>query len=48
LHDDVTITTFNDIIHTFATDTGPKNALVTLGYVSWTKNQLVQEIINNT
>lgn len=47
LDDAVTVTTSNDIIRAIANDTGPKDALVTLGYAGWTDNQLEQEVINN-
>jgi putative transcriptional regulator len=44
--DDVTITTSNDIIRAIAIDKGPRDVLVTLGYVAWIENQLEDEIIN--
>lgn len=47
LRDDVTVTTSNDIIRAIAEDTGPKDALVTLGYAGWTENQLEQEVMSN-
>jgi putative transcriptional regulator len=47
LRDDVTVTTSSDIIRAIAQDTGPKDALVTLGYVGWSENQLEQEVIDN-
>lgn len=47
LGDDVTVTTSNDIIRAIADDTGPKDALVTLGYAGWMENQLEQEVMNN-
>jgi putative transcriptional regulator len=47
LQDDVIITTSNDIIRAIAEDTGPKEALVTLGYAGWTHEQLEKEIIDN-
>lgn len=47
LQDDVTITTSNDIIRAMAVDKGPKDVLVTLGYVGWQENQLEQEMLNN-
>ncbi len=40
LREDVTKTTSNDIIRAIATKNGPKDALVTLGYVGWDENQL--------
>ena len=45
--EDVTVTTSNDIIRAIATNTGPKDVLVTLGYSGWGKNQLEQELITN-
>lgn len=47
LREGVTITTSNDIIRAIATDTGPKDVLVTLGYVGWGDHQLDQEVIDN-
>lgn len=44
LQEGVTVTTSNDIIHALATDVGPKDALVTLGYTGWYENQLEQEV----
>ena len=46
LPNDVSITTSNDIIRAIAHDEGPKDALVTMGYVAWLDNQLEDEIIN--
>lgn len=47
LREDVTVTTSNDIIRAIAKDTGPHNALVTLGYAGWLENQLEKEIKDN-
>ncbi len=47
LREDVTVTTSSDIIRAIAQDTGPKDVLVTLGYVGWGDNQLEQEVIDN-
>jgi len=47
LQDGVTVTTSNDIIRAMAKDVGPKDVLVTLGYVGWRENQLNQEILDN-
>lgn len=44
LPNDVTITTSNDIIRAIASDEGPPDALVALGYVAWLENQLEDEI----
>ncbi|CAM2931895.1 YqgE/AlgH family protein [Legionella worsleiensis] len=47
LQDEVTVTTSNDIIRAIAVDKGPKDVLVTLGYVGWSDNQLEREVMNN-
>ena len=47
LKDDVTVTTSNDIIRAIAADHGPKDVLVTLGYVGWESNQLEREMVEN-
>ena len=47
LREDVTVTTSNDIIRAIAEDDGPKDALITLGYVGWGENQLEQEMSEN-
>ncbi len=47
LHEDVTVTTSNDIIRAIADETGPKDVLVTLGYVGWGADQLDQELLDN-
>ena len=47
LQKDVTVTTSNDIIRAIAEDHGPKDVLVTLGYVGWGGEQLDKEILNN-
>jgi putative transcriptional regulator len=47
LRDGVTVTTSNDIIRAIAKDDGPKDVLVTLGYVGWAKDQLDKEVIDN-
>ncbi len=48
LQEDVTITTSNDIIRAIAKDNGPRDVLVTLGYSSWTGDQLEREVMNNS
>lgn len=45
--DEVTVTTSNDIIKAIATDTGPKDVLVTLGYAGWGEHQLEKEVLDN-
>jgi putative transcriptional regulator len=47
LKNEVTVTTSVDIIDSIIKGTGPADALVTLGYVGWSKEQLEKEIINN-
>ena len=47
LQDEVTVTTSNDIIRAIATDNGPKDVLVTLGYSAWAENQLEKEVVDN-
>lgn len=47
LHDEVTVTTSNDIIRAIAEDKGPKDVLVTLGYSAWAENQLEKEVMDN-
>lgn len=47
LQDEVTVTTSNDIIRAIASDTGPKDVLVTLGYSGWTEHQLEKEVMDN-
>lgn len=48
LQEGVTVTTSNDIIRAIATDKGPSDVLVTLGYVGWQEDQLDQEVIGNS
>ena len=47
LRKDVTVTTSNDIIRAIADETGPKDALVALGYVAWGADQLDREVMDN-
>ncbi len=47
LAEDVAITTSNDIIRAIAINTGPKDALVTLGYTGWGETQLEKEVLDN-
>lgn len=44
---EVMLTTSKDILETLGTEAQPHDLLITLGYSSWTKGQLEQEIINN-
>lgn len=48
LTEEATVTTSNDIIRALATNTGPVDSLVALGYVGWDEDQLDQELKNNT
>ncbi|WP_058911032.1 YqgE/AlgH family protein [Entomohabitans teleogrylli] len=45
--DETVITTSRDVLETLGTDRQPKNVLVALGYSSWEKGQLEQEILEN-
>lgn len=47
LQKDVTVTTSSDIIQAIAKDTGPEDALVTLGFTLWDENQLEQEMLDD-
>lgn len=47
LDENVTITTSNDIIRAFAEDAGPKDALITLGFVGWDSVELKKEMLDN-
>ncbi|MCC5791724.1 MAG: YqgE/AlgH family protein [Legionellaceae bacterium] len=47
LQEDVNVTTSQDIIRAIAADTGPRDALVTLGYTGWDARQLEQELLDN-
>lgn len=48
LGEDVSITTSSDILKAIATDKGPKDALVALGYAGWGANQLEAEMIQDS
>lgn len=47
IHNDVTITTSNDIIRALADDKGPTDAVVVLGFVGWTEHQLENQIMSD-
>ena len=47
ISDDVVITTSRDVLETLGTTQQPKDVLVALGYASWEKGQLEQEIMEN-
>ncbi len=44
---EISVTTSRDILQAIAENQGPADAIITLGYASWTAGQLEQEIINN-
>ncbi len=44
----ISITTSRDILEDIATEKGPDNAIVTLGYAGWDAGQLENEMVNNT
>jgi len=45
---EVTLTTSNDIIRALASNTGPSDVIVTLGYSAWEPMQLEEEIKNDS
>jgi putative transcriptional regulator len=47
LHDDVTVTTSNDIIRAIAGNNGPKDVLVALGFSGWSEGALEKELFAN-
>lgn len=47
ISDEVTITTSRDVLETLGTPDQPQNVLVALGYSSWEKGQLEEEIMEN-
>lgn len=48
LTDEIMVTTSKDILGAIGNETGPDNAIVTLGYAGWTAGQLEQEIQDNS
>ena len=46
--DSIGITSSRDILQAIAEDTGPDNAIITLGYAGWGAGQLEQELADNT
>lgn len=44
---EISVTTSRDILEAIAQNKGPVEAIISLGYASWTAGQLEQEIINN-
>lgn len=47
ISDDTIVTTSRDVLETLGTDKQPENVIVALGYASWEKGQLEQEILEN-
>ncbi|MCT4702698.1 YqgE/AlgH family protein [Enterobacteriaceae bacterium H20N1] len=47
ISDDTVITTSRDVLETLGTPNQPKEVMVALGYSSWEKGQLEQEILEN-
>lgn len=47
ISDEMVITTSRDVLETLGTTKQPNNVLVALGYASWEKGQLEQEILEN-
>ncbi len=47
LNEDLTITTSRDILIAMASNKGPQDALVTLGYAGWSAGQLEEEMASN-
>ncbi|MEA1062308.1 YqgE/AlgH family protein [Apirhabdus apintestini] len=45
--DELTITTSRDVLEVLGTEAQPKEVLVALGYSSWEKGQLEQELLEN-
>jgi putative transcriptional regulator len=48
VNDRIALTTSKDILQAIATNKGPKDSIVALGYAGWTAGQLDDEIANNT
>ncbi|BDH44632.1 UPF0301 protein [Salmonella enterica subsp. enterica serovar Choleraesuis] len=48
ISDDTIITTSRDVLETMGTSRQPTNLLLALGYSSWEKGQLEQEILENS
>jgi len=45
---EITLTTSRDILRAIATDSGPSDHLIALGYAGWTAGQLEQELAENS
>ena len=48
VNDSVTLTSSKDILQAIASNTGPEDNLVALGYAGWAAGQLEKEIVSNT
>ncbi|MRT58714.1 YqgE/AlgH family protein [Enterobacteriaceae bacterium RIT693] len=48
ISDDTVVTTSRDVLETLGTAKQPKEVIVALGYSSWEKGQLEQEILENS
>jgi putative transcriptional regulator len=46
--DEISLTASKDILSDIAIGEGPKNAMITLGYSSWSAGQLEEELASNT
>ena len=47
ISDNTIVTTSRDVLETLGTERQPSEVLVALGYASWEKGQLEQEILDN-
>ena len=48
VNDELMITTSRDVLNAIGTDKAPTHFIVALGYAGWGKNQLEQEVADNT
>ncbi len=48
LNDNIMVTTSKDILENLATETGPKEFVLTLGYAGWSAGQLEEELASNS
>ncbi|KMT66393.1 YqgE/AlgH family protein [Catenovulum maritimum] len=48
LSDDIMVTTSRDILESIGTSEEPENVLICLGYAGWDKDQLEEELLENT
>ncbi len=48
VNNNVALTTSKDILQALATDQGPEDCIVALGYAGWSAGQLEEEMANNT